>query len=52
MLRLSLKELKLITENRSIKCYRSMSEDELLSALNAPESLKENEKDFVTQNQK
>ena len=31
---------------RGIKGYKSMSEDELLSALNAPESLKESEKNF------
>ena len=33
MLNLSLRELKLIAENRDIKGYESMSEDELLSAL-------------------
>ena len=46
MLNLSLKELKLIPENRGIKGYKSMSEDRLLSALKASESLKESEKNF------
>ena len=46
MLNLSLKELKLIAENRGIKCYKSISEDRLLSALKASESLKESEKNF------
>ena len=32
MLNLSLKDLELIAENRDIKGYESMSEDELLSA--------------------
>ena len=49
---LSINELKLIAKFRGIKCYKSMSEDELLSALNAPESLKESEKKMMTQNQK
>ena len=31
---------------RGIKGYKSMSEDELLSALNASESLKKSEKNF------
>ena len=43
---LSLKELKVVAKIRGIKCYKSMSEDELLSTLNAPESLKESEKNF------
>ena len=34
MLNLSLKELKVIAKMRSIKGYKGMSEDELLSALN------------------
>ena len=46
MLNLSLKELKLIAENRGIKGYKSMSEDRLLSALKASQSLKESEKNF------
>ena len=44
MLKISLKELKLIAKSRGIKGYKSMSEDRLLSALNALESVKENEK--------
>ena len=40
ILNLSLKELKLIAEIRGIKGYKSMSEDRLLSALNASESVK------------
>ena len=46
MLNLSLKELKLIAENRGITGYRSMSESRLLSALKGSESLKESEKNF------
>ena len=46
MLNLSVKELKLISENRGIKDYKSMFEDRLLSALKASESLKESEKNF------
>ena len=46
MLKLSPKELKLIAKSKSsgIKGYKSMSEDKLLSALNASESVKENER--------
>ena len=40
MLNLSLRKLKLIADNRDIKGYESMSEDELLSAL------KESERNF------
>ena len=40
MLNLSLNELKLITRGRGIKGYKSISEDRLLSALNASESVK------------
>ena len=40
MLNLSLRELKLIAENRDLKGYENMSEDELLSAL------KESERNF------
>ena len=43
MLSLSLNELKLITISRGIKGYESISKDRLLSALNASESVKENE---------
>ena len=46
MLNLPLKEMKLIAENRGIKCYKSMSEDRLLSALKALASLKKSEKNF------
>ena len=46
MLNLSLKELKIIEENKAIRGYKSMPEDRLLSALKAAESLKENEKNF------
>ena len=46
MLNLSLNELKLITKSRGIKDYKSMSEDRLLSAFNASESVKESEKNF------
>ena len=46
MVNLSLNELKLVAKLRGIKGYKSMSEDELLSALNAPESLNESEKTF------
>ena len=52
MLNLSLKELKLIEENRGIKGFKSMSEDRLLSAFKASESLKESEKNLMTQNRK
>ena len=40
---LSLKELKLIAKNRSIKVYKSMSKDKLLNKPNAPNPIKENE---------
>ena len=43
MLNLSLNDLKLIAKSRGIKGIKSMSEDRLLSALNASESVKENE---------
>ena len=46
MLRLSRKELNVIAKIRSIKGYKSMSEDRLLSALKVSESLKESEKNF------
>ena len=46
MVNLSLKELKADAKIKDIKGYKSMSEDELLSALNAPKSLKESEKNF------
>ena len=40
MLNLSLSELKLIAKSRGVKGYKSMSEDRLLSALNASELAK------------
>ena len=43
---LSLNESKLIAKIRGIKGYKSMSKDELLSAPNASESLKESERNF------
>ena len=46
MLKLSPKELKAIAKIRGIKDYKSMSEDRLLSALKASESLKESGKNF------
>ena len=46
MVNLSLNELKLIAKFRGIKGYKNMSKDELLSVLNAPESLKESENNF------
>ena len=46
MIKLSLKELKLIAKFRGIKRYKSMSENELLSALKESESLKESENNF------
>ena len=54
---LSSEELKeiaklLAKKKRFVKGYKSMSEDILLSALKASESLKESEKNLVTQNQK
>ena len=47
MLRLSLNELRLIVKYRGIKGYKNVSEDRLLSALNASELVKENEKNFA-----
>ena len=46
MLNLSPKELKEIAKASCIKGYKSMSEDRLLSALKASESLKESENNF------
>ena len=46
MLNLSPKELKAIAKIRGIKSYKSMSEDRLLSALKASESLKESGNNF------
>ena len=44
MLNLSLNKLKLITKSRGTKCYKIMSKNSLLSALNVSKSLKESEK--------
>ena len=46
MLNLSLNELKLIAKSRGIKGYKCMSEDRLLRALSASESVKESKKNF------
>ena len=46
MVNLSPKELKAIARIRGIKGYKSMSEDELLSALNSPKPVKKSEKSF------
>ena len=46
MLNLSLNELKVIVKSRGIKDYKSMSEDRLLSALNASESVEKSEKNL------
>ena len=46
MLNLSRKELNVIGKIRGTKGYKSMSEDMLLSAIKASESLKESEKNF------
>ena len=46
MLDLSLKELKAVAKIRGIKCYKRMSEDRLLSAFKASESLKESKRSF------
>ena len=46
MLNLSPKELNAITKIRGITGYKSISEDRLLGALKAPESLKEIENNF------
>ena len=42
MLDLSLDELKLVTKNRGIKDYKSMSKERLLSALSKPRLIKNN----------
>ena len=46
MLNLSRNELKLVAKPRGIKCYKSVSKEELLSALNKSESVKKREKNF------
>ena len=46
MLSLSTKELKAIAKIRVIKGYKSMSEDELLSALNSSKPVKKQKTDF------
>ena len=42
MLDLSLDELKLVTKNRGIKDYKSMSKERLLRALSKPKLIKNN----------
>ena len=44
MLNLSTKELKAITKIRGIKGYKSMPEDELLSALNSSKPIRKGKK--------
>ena len=46
MLNQSLNELKLIAKSRGIKGYKRMSQDRLLSVLNASESVEKSEKDL------
>ena len=46
MLNQSLNELKLIAKSRGIKGYKRMSQNRLLSVLNASESVKKSEKDL------
>ena len=46
MLNLSIKELKAIAKIRVIKGYKSMSEDELLSALNSSKPVKKQKANF------
>ena len=46
MVSLSLNELETIAEIRGIKCYKSIPEVRLLSALNELESVKEFERNF------
>ena len=46
MLNLSPNKLKVIAKIRGIKGYKSMSEDEPLSALISPKSIKKGEKNF------
>ena len=47
MINLSLNELKLVAKTRSIKGYKSISKDRLLSPLNASESVNKSEKNFL-----
>ena len=46
MLNLSIKELKAIAKIRVIKGYKSISEDELLSALNSSKPVKKQKANF------
>ena len=52
MLNLWPKELKDIAKIRGIKGYKSMPEDELLSALSLSKLVKKSEKILMTQSQK
>ena len=52
MLNLSPNESKLIERIRSMACYGSMSENELLSALIESKSVKKLKRVLMTQNQK
>ena len=49
MLSLSLKELKAIAKIRGIQGYKSMSEDELLSALTSSKPVKNQKQIFLKQ---
>ena len=46
MLKLLLNELKQITKMRSIKGYKIMSEERLISSINESEPVEESEKNF------
>ena len=46
MLTLLLNELKKIAKKKSIKFYKTMSEERLISSINESEPLKESEKNF------
>ena len=52
MLNLSPKNLKVIAKIRSIRGYKSMSEDELLSAFISLKPVKKSEKNLMVKSQK